>query len=120
MSFDPGRYPAVTDWNESAIGSLSISSVLLNAFGEDGSGAWIDTRALDKFSVEFVPTGFTGSVQLFGTNEDAPTPATAGVAIGTAETAAAIQLYNGPYRFVKAVMSSYSAGSMSAFLHGVS
>ena len=81
-------------------------------------GPWVDVSTLKSASVEVKGT-FTGTVNIEGVNHDNPQSGDTGFALVTAPTAAALVSLTMPIRYVRARVSGFTAGTVSAFLLGV-
>ena len=85
------------------------------------TGPWVSTATIKSATVEVVATGLTGTVNLEGTNVPLPVAATPGNALATPPTGSGfVALSPFPCRWVRARVSGFSAGSVSAYLQGVS
>ena len=87
----------------------------------DGNGPWVDVRCLKKLSCQVSGSFGGGTVQLYGSNHPDPVhdETEVGVAIGTAFSAAGLQKFDGPYRYIRAVIADATNPAAKAFLHGV-
>ena len=84
-------------------------------------GPWCDISTLKYASVDVEGTGLTGSVNIEGTNIDNPVAATVGHPLVTAPTGSALAALTVlPVRWVRARVTSFSAGSLTVQIHGVS
>ena len=84
------------------------------------TGVWCDCSTMKYASVDVEATGLTGTVNIEGTNIDKPVTATTGHALVTAPTGTAlVALTTLPVRWIRARVSGFTAGSLTAQLHGV-
>lgn len=101
-------------------GPYTGSYTLLNGAQATDEGQWVDVSKFGSGSVDVQGT-FVGTIQIQGSNADAqPANSTAGNQIGTNITAAGIVAISIPVRWIKATVTAYTSGSISAYLQAVS
>lgn len=101
-----------------SLGPFGDTYQLLDGANATESGTWIRTETLKAASVEIYGT-FSGTVQLRGTNQLNPASSDDGFQFGSNITAPGQAVLTMPCRWVKAKVTAYTSGSISAILHGV-
>ena len=101
-----------------SIGPFADTYQLLDGAAATENGTWIRTETLKYASVEIFGT-FVGSIQLCGTNQLSPASNYDGFAFGSVVTAPGQAVLTMPCRWVKAKVTAYTSGALSAILHGV-
>lgn len=120
MSVQPT--PNCFDSNHPIQGALSRSFLALKTEA-NAKGPWLDTRILRNMSAHIFGTFGSGTVTIYGTNEEvgpmssgAPT---GGIALAAGQTAAVMLALNTPCRWVRAELTGATDPDITVALHGV-
>lgn len=107
------------DSSNPVAGVLSRSYAFLKESDNADSG-WVDVRAMRAMSVHTFGTFGGGSVQLYASNAvDPESSEDTGIAVGSAINSASIVAITSPYRYMRAVFSGATSGSINVMAHGV-
>jgi hypothetical protein len=113
---------AITVLQGNAGAGRQLEAEMITGATGTGNGEWIEvTGGYVNFNLHV--TGITNAtVQLHGSNAaTVPSAATAGVVLGSTNTATNGNIYaNGPWKWMKALVSAYTSGTITARLIGVS
>lgn len=92
---------------------------LLDGVAEIGFGPWVDVRTLRPGSVEIFGT-FSGAVVLYGSNQDKkPDEAYVGSDLGEPISQPGIVAIKYPLRWLRARVTVFTSGNISAFYHSI-
>jgi hypothetical protein len=95
-----------------------MDATLLSAVTATGNGEWIEARGLSRFSVD-VSGITTATVQLRGSNAAVkPADNTHERQLGTDFAANGMQHFTSPVKWIKAMVSAYTSGTITVNLHG--
>ncbi len=119
--------PPTTEVHSDPTLNMSCPDLLNNVLGT-ASGSWIKVRGYDKTTTHIMIAG-VATVQLRGSNEEAPIDSDDGVdlvaagltqlAPGTVISASTIVRTNSPLKWIKTKVPTWSSGAVNAMLEAV-
>ena len=99
-------------------GVSGLNAKLIDNAVATGNGEWIDIRGLRNYSVT-VSGITTATVVISGSNDDTkPAAADHGEALGSASTSDETSSFTAPFRWLKARVSVWSAGTIDVEIEG--
>lgn len=110
----------IDEMKRTGVTPRAFGYTLLDAAGAIDNGVWIDARLFNQASVEVQGT-FVGTVQVYGSNAAAkPDNTAAGTPIGSPMTASGmLQVTPMPMRWIKASVTAWTSGAITAVLQGL-
>lgn len=99
-------------------GRRGIKATLLDAVATTSNGEWVEVYDCNPLSIEF--RGISGdTVQLRGSNQPTrPANSSDGLQLGADITGNSMVVISFPVHWIKAKISAYGAGTISAWLEG--